>query len=262
MHSIFGKTVLRTLRVMAVAWAGLLVSLWLPSVNLDSSFAVWVVRWTNTGDVTWTVLIGLAFAGILIFRRAVPWRRRLLEVLIHLLVLALLQGGGALINEYLIKRSLAVPRPNIVWLAEEDALGTTPEQFYASMGTHARRAYLEEVLADSGFDAIALSDEVRDHWILETGYSLPSGHASSAMLLSTYFMAMGILFLGRRHCWIFYLLPLWAVVVGWSRVLLRVHRPEDVVLGGLQGVALGVVAIAVAYQLLSRLTPSTKSPPR
>ena len=256
MHSELGKTVFQTLCIMALAWAALLLAFWLPSIGLTTSFSAWAVRWTNTGDVMGIVLIGLALVGLLLFRRALPWRRRLQEIAIHILVLAVLQGGGALVNELLMKPLLVVPRPNIVWLAEKDALGMGAEQFYASMDKHERRAYLEGVLINPNFDAIALTDEVRNHWIHETGYSSPSGHAFSALLFATYFLAIGILFMKGRRRWIFYLLPGWAVMVGWSRVLLRVHRPVDVVLGGLLGIALGVLAIALAYRLLRTLTSS------
>jgi phosphatidylglycerophosphatase B len=250
MHNDFRKTSYRTLRAMVVAWAALLLSFWLPSINLDSSFAAWVVRWTNTGDVTSTILIGLALAGLLSFGRTLTWRRRLQELLIHILVLALLQGGGALVNEHLLKPLLAIPRPNIVWLAEQGVLEMPAEHFYSSMDRGERRTHLEEVLTAPGFDAIVLRDEVRDHWIRATGYSFPSGHAFSAMLFATYFLAMVSHFMRNRIRWVFHVLPGWAVLIGWSRVLLRVHCPEDVILGGLQGIALGVIAAALAYRWL------------
>ncbi|MFC2107980.1 phosphatase PAP2 family protein [Candidatus Bipolaricaulota bacterium] len=40
------------------------------------------------------------------------------------------------------------------------------------------------------------------------------------------------------------------MLVAWSRVLLGVHRPEDVVWGGLLGMLLGVVAVWLSYRLL------------
>lgn len=259
MHSNLSSTAItKALWIMVVAWAALLIAFWLPDINLATSFSVSLYWLTSTGDVMGIVLIGLAFVGLLIFHTTLPWRRRLQEVFIHIVVLALLQGGGALVNEYLVKPSLATPRPNIVRLAEQDALAMTPEHFYSSMDRHKRGIYLEQVLANPSFDAIALRAEVRDHWIHETGYSMPSGHAFSAMLSATYFLAMGIALVTSRRRWIFYLLPGWAVLVAWSRVLLGVHCPGDVVLGGLMGILLGAAAIWVADRLLGRLKTPTR----
>ena len=262
MHRSFSRAIAWALGVMAVAWALLGLSFWLPSIDLGSPFSAWVVAWANTADVACMVLIGVVLIGLLISRAGLSWRRRLQEIAIHIVVLALLQGGGALINEVLLKPSLAVYRPNIVWLAEEGALGMTAEEFYASMDKHQRQAALEGILTDPDFDAIVLDVKVRNHWIHETGFSMPSGHTFSALLFATYFLAISILLLGDRRRWIFMVLPWWAVGVGWSRVLLRVHRPEDIVLGGLLGMALGLVAIALSYWLLRTLTTSTESQPR
>lgn len=153
-------------------------------------------------------------------------------------------------NEHLIKASLAVHRPNIVQLAAEDALGMSAEEFHSSKDKPERRRYLRQVLTDPDFDAIPLSAKVRDHWIHEAGYFLPSGHTFTGMLLATYFLAMGALFAGKQRRWILYLLPWWAGLAAWTRVLLGVHRPEDVVWGGLFGMLLGMVAFFVSHRLL------------
>ncbi|MFC2106422.1 phosphatase PAP2 family protein [Candidatus Bipolaricaulota bacterium] len=235
---------------MMVAWAMLLLSSLLPGIGLGGAFSALLCWLSSTAGVTGAILIGLVLVGLLVFRATLSRRRGLQEVLIHAAVLAVLLGGGALANEYLIKDSLAVHRPNIVRLAEEDALGMTAAQFYSSMDRRERQGYLDQVLTDPGFDAIELTAKVRDHWIHETGYSLPSGHTYAAMLLATYSLAAGAAFTGGRRRWIFYLLPCWSVLVAWSRVLLGVHRPEDVVWGGLLGMLLGVVAVWLSYRLL------------
>ncbi|MBN1859274.1 phosphatase PAP2 family protein [Candidatus Bipolaricaulota bacterium] len=237
---------------MTVGWAMLLLTFILPGIRLDAPFSAWMVRLTTTAGLAGAVAIAVAFVGVLVSRAMPSGHRRRREFLVHITVLALLLGVGALINEQLIKNALAVPRPNIVWLAEEEALGMTPAQFYASMDKPERRLYLRQALAGPGFDAAALNTKVRDHWVHETGYSLPSGHAAAAMLLATYFLAMGTA-RARRWRWMFHLLPAWAVLVGWSRVLLGVHRPEDVVWGGLLGILLGAAAVSLSHRLLNRI---------
>jgi len=236
--------------IMIASWLMLLPTYALPGIRLDEAFSVWLCRLTGTAGVTGAGLIGLALVGLLVIRAALSWKHLLQETLVHILVLALVLGGGALANEYLIKNSLAIPRPNIVWLAEEDALGMAAEQFYASMSKRERQAHLQQVLTDPSFDVVRLTPHVREHWIHETGFSLPSGHAFTAMLLATYFLWMGSALVWQR--WLLYLLPGWALLVAWSRVLLGVHRPEDVLWGGLLGIMLGAVAVMVSRRLLRR----------
>ena len=148
---------MRVLAIMMVAWAMLLLASLLPRADLATTFAARLCRLSSTAGVTGAILIGLVLVGLLAFRTTPSWRCGLQEVLIHVAVLAVLLGGGALANEYLIKDSLAVHRPNIVRLAEEDALGMTAEQFYSSMDRRERQGYLYQVLTDPGFDAIALT---------------------------------------------------------------------------------------------------------
>jgi phosphatidylglycerophosphatase B len=224
----------------------------LPTIRLNTTFSVCLYWLTSTAGVTGAILIGLTLVGLLAFRAPPSWRRCLREIAVHVAVLTFLLGGGVLINEHLIKDSLAVHRPNIVQLTEEDALGMTAEQFYSSMDKLERRRYLHQVLTDASFDTISLTAKVRDHWIHETGYSLPSGHAFAAMLLATHFLAMGAVFAGGRRRWAFHVLPWWAGLVAWSRVLLGVHRPEDVVWGGLLGVLLGALGSWLSYRVLCR----------
>ncbi|MBU1049006.1 phosphatase PAP2 family protein [Candidatus Bipolaricaulota bacterium] len=242
----------KALVVMLIAWASLLITYGLPSIELSTTFSEGVIQWTRTGGVAGSAFVSVMFIGLLVFRRSLAWRRRWQEILIHIVILAVLQGGGALINEQGIKRAVAMPRPNIVWLADQDALGMTARQFYTSMNARERRSYLEHVLEDPGFHVITLTEEVRDHWIHETGYSFPSGHAFSAMLSATYFLAMGMSLIADRRRFIFYVLPVWALLVAWSRVLLRVHRPFDVVIGGLLGIVLAVLAYELARRWLDK----------
>ncbi|MFC2079127.1 phosphatase PAP2 family protein [Candidatus Bipolaricaulota bacterium] len=247
-----GSGIARLLAVLLVAWGMLLLAFFLPGIRLDTTFSVWLYWLTGTAGVTGAILIGLALVGLLVLRAPLSRRRCLWETAVHITVLGFLLGGGVLANEHLIKASLAVHRPNIVQLAAEDVLGMSTEELYSSMDKEERRRYLYQVLTDPDFDAIPLSANVRDHWIHEAGYSLPSGHTFTAMLLATYFLAMGAVFVGKQRRWILYLLPGWAGLVAWTRVLLGVHRPEDVVWGGLFGMLLGAVAFFLSYRLLCR----------
>ena len=240
---------------MALAWGLLLITFLLPEVRLDGGFSRWLVRLTLTAGVPGAVAISLAGMTLLIGRAGLPWKRLLQGLTAHVAVLAVLLGGGALVNERLIKPALAVPRPNIVQLAEDVSFGVTAEEFYASMSKQQRRGYLRQVLMDPAFHSIPLDATVRDHWIHETGYSMPSGHAFTAMLLAGYFLGMGSGLVGRWRRKLLYILPVWAAAIGCSRVLLRVHRPVDVLLGG----GIGILLAAAGVWLSRRLLPERGS---
>jgi len=225
---------------MAVTWGALWLTFVLPAIHLDGWLAVWIWRITLTGGLIGVLTLAIICAVVLTLRRLSPARRIAREFICHIVVLGVLLGGGALLNEHILKPALAVPRPNIVALSESGALGVTPEAFYESMTKDERRDHLAATLAGSAGDEMAPS--VRDHWIHEAGYAFPSGHTFSAMLLATYFLILGIDLVKAKWRWGWARFPVWAVLVGWSRVLLGVHRPVDVIVGGLAGLALGVLA--------------------
>jgi len=244
------RAVAQSLVIMLIAWGVMWLGSFFPDVRLDTTFSLWLHGLTRTAGVTGATLIGLGLASLLVPRAPRVQRRILREAIVHVIVLGVLLGGGAWVNEHLLKPAVAALRPNIVSLADQGALGITAEQFYSSMDKKERRAHLRMIMSEPGFDAISLAPAVGDHWTHEAGYSFPSGHAFSAALLATYFLAMGALFPGKQRRWIFHLLPWWAVLVAWSRVLLRVHRPEDVVWGGLLGILLGAAAVLLSDRLL------------
>jgi undecaprenyl-diphosphatase len=72
-------------------------------------------------------------------------------------------------------------------------------------------------------------------------YSFPSGHAARAGLLLVMSLALGPLWLGL-------LLLVWAPLVSYSRLYLRLHVPFEVVCGFLLGILSGlVIAITLSY---------------
>ena len=144
--------------------------------------------------------------------------------------------------------------PNIIWMAGESGsgpLGMTPEDFYESGDKEARREPLATAL-NRVPRPFPLSSSIEAHWIEETGYSFPSGHAFSAMFLATFFLAIGATYLATKRLWIFYALLPWALAVCYSRSILRVHTPTDITVGGLLGLAVALLAWAVARTLVRR----------
>lgn len=67
------------------------------------------------------------------------------------------------------------------------------------------------------------------------GYSFFSGHASNAMAVTTLF----ILFLRKKRKWV-YVLYVWPLFFGLSRLYFAVHYPTDVLMGWLTGFLIAV----------------------
>ena len=195
------------------------------------------------------IIFGMAF--LLLSRAGIAWRQRGSTLASMVLVLSLFLGGGAYLNEYAIKPFFAVHRPCIKELAKEtdgaSVLGVSPAEFYQIPDKPQRSAYLSERLQDAG---PPMEECVRRHWIQETGYSFPSGHSFSSMLVATFFMALGLGYFTDSRRLVCLLLVFWAVAVCFSRPVLRVHSPIDVCAGALEGILVGWLAFLVFRRLI------------
>lgn len=233
------------------------ISWLLPGIRLDTRFADVVVAITDTGSVGRVPIVAVVGIGLVtVVGGGNRWVSRAgLLALAFLLVL----GATAALNEYLLKPAVASPRPNIVALAESGALGSDfPDAatFYAVGGKDDRRAVLEARLP--GLDEPALSASVRDRWILETGWSFPSGHSEASAMLATVIGVLATTAGGWRR-WLRYGFAVWAGAVALSRVLLEVHRPIDVVAGAALGCVWAWLVLVIHHRHVPE--PGNRSSP-
>lgn len=252
---------------LVIAWAFLLLSFIIPV--LDSTRAPFLVLNSLLSDVAYWLsqsggksgapVVGLLMLGVLVSREGIDIKRKWTEACLVVLVTSLLAGGGAAVNEHIIKAELKIPRPNILWLADSRAagesgsspLGMSAQQFYNTGDKEARRVPLQAVL-DQQPAVILLSPVIKAHWVEETGYSFPSGHAFSAMFFATFFLLLAASYLSGKRFLLFYLLLPWAIGVSYSRTILRLHTPADITLGGLQGLLVGICAWLLVRTLIRR----------
>lgn len=215
-----------------------------PFFDLTSQFATVVLWVAHSGGRIGASLLGLLLLLLLSVLRNVSRRQRWKDFFIAILLFVLFAGGGAFLNEHFIKPTFGYPRPNIQFLCGKNGGGPlkmTTGRFYAPPTKAERRVPLRKLLS-SNPAPVALTPDIRDHWVWEVGYSFPSGHAFASMLYATLFSALAVSWLPARRSWLFFLLLPWAVIVCWSRLILRVHTPLDITAGGLQGIAIGFVA--------------------
>jgi hypothetical protein len=129
--------------IMLAAGALLPLAYFLPRFDLTGPVAQ-AAYWTaESGSRYGIPVIGVGMICVLLGRSGLSWRQRGAELLVILLALALLFGGAAYVNEFVVKRFFAVPRPNIRELAsmppEAPVLKMSADQFY-DMPTKALRS--------------------------------------------------------------------------------------------------------------------------
>ncbi|HSF84033.1 MAG TPA: phosphatase PAP2 family protein [Acidimicrobiia bacterium] len=238
--------------LVALVAAVLLVP-FVPDIDLTTTLADATVALTDTaGGVGLAPLAALGVA-LVVTRRGIDWRQRSRETVALGVVLTVALVGGALMNEFVVKPAFDVPRPNIEQLATSGVLG--PEindgaAFYASGDKADRRLLLAATLSEDTVPFV--SANVRAHWIHEAGHSFPSGHATAAMSFAAVLGAAGVAWLtGWRRVVALWLVPLWAVAVVYSRPLLEVHTPVDVIAGTISGLLIGIVSFSLVRRLVA-----------
>jgi phosphatidylglycerophosphatase B len=176
-----------------------------------------------------------------------------------LLSLTIVLGGFAKINESYIKSQFAVSRPSHKYIIRESRSTAKLDSLYLLIAPE-RRSFFQKVVEADTLHFKNIDRRILAHWVDEAGYSMPSGHSFNAFLLAS-MLAYALFELNQRriNAWL-YLPLLWAALVGLSRVVLGVHTPLDVSIGGALGliVSHGLLAIPFANRMLVPRRPTTR----
>lgn len=230
-----------------------------PNIDLTGTLALAAYWVSESGGKFGIPVIGTLMIVCLVSRPGLSARQRIFEILAIVLVVATFLGGGAYLNEHVVKPAFRVPRPNIIELAPRRSvppvLRMTAEEFYRLPDKASRSEYLAGILNSPDFNAVQLHERIREHWIAETGFSFPSGHSFSSTMFATFFLAVGLALCAGPRLWIFHLLVPWAVMVCYSRTILRVHSPTDISVGGFEGIVVGILAFLVLRWILANTSP-------
>ena len=237
--------------LMAGSLLALLATAAVPAINLNSSLslAAWAVS-ASGGFVGTPVVLVLGVAW-LTFTGGFAGRRRSTALALLASLVGVL-AAQAWINERVVKPAFGTARPHIRELANLGVIRSV-EAFYL-MDTKGKRTEELGHLFNTEPAASRVPDLhplVRAHWLAETGHSFPSGHTLATVTLATVFTVLGFR-VGGRPNWLAWLFLPWAVLVGWSRHLLRVHSTADICCGGLAGMILGLLLVWLVLQWLER----------
>jgi phosphatidylglycerophosphatase B len=225
----------------ALAVLGVAVLSWLctatGSYALRGAVALVTFGVTESGGLRWAPLVLLGFLGAWAAEGGASIRRRQLPSVLLLLLVAL--PATALVNERALKPRVAALRPSHLRLAEA---GVIPDRdAFERLHPRHRRAYLQARI-DTIAAAFDLHPVVLRHWVHESSFSFPSSHAVNAFAAAT-LCAGAILAQPSRRRRLAHGMLAWAVAVAWSRVLLQVHRPVDVIAGAAAGALLGALLL-------------------
>lgn len=227
-----------------------------PWFDLTGTPALIAWLFAESGQTFGIVTIAAGLLVVLATQPGPSRRSGLATVTVMIAVSVLALYGGKLLNDHVVKPAIGVARPDIVQMAEVDVLGMDVDSFY-ELTVEGRSEYLDTIKTETGFGDLVMRPEVRDHWVKETAFSRPSGHALASMTFATFYLSMALSFTSGWRRWPFYLLVPWAVCVSLSRPFLRVHWPADILIGGFAGIVIGVGSYLLTRFLLQRLEPSS-----
>ncbi|QLE84000.1 phosphatase PAP2 family protein [Shewanella sp. Scap07] len=217
------------------------------TVPLDSLLAQGLYWLTSTGTAPYGVLTVLAIYAL--SYRCLPKKHFTALVL----SVAVAMVSSLTLNQFL-KPFFSEARPNAVLLQEQGLLNT--KQFYMQEKadrqqqiTVATEQYLQQT------DAIALSDNIKQHWLHEVGFAFPSGHTLFAVSLS---LVVSYFFVIAGQWWLPSILIVWTWLMGISRMVLGMHWSQDVLASSIIG---GLIALFSLYWVLRWQTHWTRRYP-
>lgn len=204
------------------------------------------------GSFIIVLVISTAFAFIPLHTRG-----RVAMFIRTLLLLSVILGAFAKLNEQYLKSTFAVSRPSHRFILKEARSTANLDSVYLLVVPE-RRQFFKKVVDSDTLRFKNIDSRVLAHWIDEAGYSMPSGHTFNAFLLGT-MLAFCLFSLNQRRVTIWAYIPvIWAAFVGLSRVVLGVHTPLDVTLGGALGllVSHGLLAIPLVSRWIVPAHPN------
>ncbi|MDP5291409.1 phosphatase PAP2 family protein [Oceanimonas sp. CHS3-5] len=201
---------------------------WFPLLDLHEPPALLAYGLTLTVGKLGIGLTLLALSMLILHR----WRRQPGQLLVFFFCL-FAALGGAFVTKTVAKAYFKEPRPYVLWLVQQGKLADSTS-FYANTET-VREAQLAQSLVKVN-DA-QIPGWLKHHWQEEVNYSFPSGHSIAAMTIAGFFC----LLLGyrRQPVWHMAAPAGWAVAVCYSRLLLGLNWPADILASSVLGLLFG-----------------------
>ena len=236
----------RILIIFSLSW--LLMTLMVIFCEIEFSAIESRAAWTRIA-LTITETAGKIGTIIIVVLTVLLYTRRMQSstdvaktLLRSMALLFALIGGFAFINEHLTKKAAKAIRPSLTYISGLTQGDFSPEQLYARNDAD-RTAMVMSAIANHRTSFHHVDKYVLNHWSDETGYSFPSGHTFNAFLLAV-IISFSLYHSRSKTVNYYYVIPpVWAMMVGVSRVALGAHSAKDVIFGGALGLGAGLLFI-------------------
>lgn len=205
-----------------------------PSIALDSWSSTALYWLTSTGTAPYGIITGLIIL-------AACYRSMSMNNFTKLVLAVSISMASTLSLNHFLKPYFAEPRPNAALLEQTYLLNT--QDFYQHDKAEKRQMIgiaIDQL--DIARPDLKLSDAIKSHWQHEVGYAFPSGHTlfavTLALVVGFYLLSTGIIVLPA-------LLFSWALTMGFSRMLLGMHWPQDVLASTAIGGTIAALSIYI-----------------
>jgi len=230
----------------AIALSGIVFSFNLGfSATFSNSWWTVIAYYLTQSGGTVGTTIGVIVACILYTLQEIGWKNRLIVFGKAFVGLALIIGAFAAINEKFTKPLLKLERPSHHEMLSRLQMNALVDSLY-QLSKDERIAFFGIQTSNKPELFKNIDPLVLQHWVIEGGYSFPSGHTFNAFLLAMIY-SFGILHntknVNLRK--LYYLPFVWATGIGISRVALGAHSILDVTAGALMGVLIGGLLLYV-----------------
>ena len=212
-----------------------------PRIELDTFIAQAWFAITSSGTVPYGIVTGLV---LLIACYYALTRQQFMP----LLLTVSLSMAATLSLNHVLKPFFSEPRPYAVLMQQEGLLNLN-DFYQASAAEKKTKMTTGLSLLATARPELTLSDSIEQHWQHETGYAFPSGHTLFAVTLA---LSMGFYLLMAGQTLFPLMLFSWAISMGFSRMLLGMHSPADVLASSCIG---GLMSFASIY-LIHKVSPS------
>jgi phosphatidylglycerophosphatase B len=190
------------------------------------SFALWITESGGTyGTLALVMLAAIAYASryVSVKQKVFVFTRTIISLLVFLAVFAY-------INEHFTKTKIKSVRPSHWYMLTQVHQENLLDSIYQLNQTD-RGQFFSQLLTSHQVQFANMPEAVLQHWVVESGFSFPSGHSFNAFLLASIF-SFSLFNATRKQFRKYYPLPfVWAILVGISRIIVGAHHPIDVAVG-------------------------------
>lgn len=229
--TVYSISAFSILLILPPAMMSLIGWQWHPSESTES--LKWLYWLTETAGLPYSLITSVV---LLVLALAIcrPMKTNMIKWAI-VMICCILVGQGI---KGVVKNTFQEPRPYVVWL--EKTYDVSSSDFY-----ELKRKQRVDVIKELVKSNEQVPSWQRKHWQVETGYSFPSGHV---LFAAGWALLLIGLFWQRRQFALAIIVAIWAEGIVFSRLLLGMHWPSDVIVSIIISAILAMAACGILQE--------------